>query len=143
MFKKVAATILVLLLATSMGCYNTYNITLDEMAKAQEGGGAAAVKVTTSEGEDVVVTETTKIGVMDTEGGYHAVSPFNFILTRGQLVAPDEDLLLNRSEISTGNVKLVSGGKTAALVISGVVALAGLGAFVALTAPEKKGFGQE
>ncbi len=143
MFRKALATLLAASMMISFGCYNTYNVTLDELSKATEGGTSGAVKLATQGGEDVLVTENTKIGVTDSEGKYHAVSPFNFTLTRGQLVAPDEDLLLNRSDIATGNVKLVSGGKTAGLVISGVVALVGLGLAVALTAPEKKGFGKE
>jgi hypothetical protein len=98
--------------------------------------------VTTGSGEKVVVSENSKIGVTDKSGTYHAVSPFNFTLTRAQLVAPDEDLLLTRDEIDTGNVKLVSGTKTALLVAAGVAVLAGVGIFVAVTAPEKEGFGQ-
>ncbi len=143
MLRKALATMLASLMLLSLGCYNTYNVTLDELGKAAEGGTSGIVKLATEEGEEVTVTENTKIGVTDGDGNYYAVSPFNFTLTRGQLVAPDEDLLLNRSDITSGNVKLVSGGKTAGLVITGVVALVGLGLFVALTAPEKKGFGKE
>ncbi len=143
MLRKALATALAAAMLFSVGCYNTYSVNLDELSKAAEGGTSGSVTVATGEGEDVLVTENTKIGVTDNDGKYHAVSPFNFTLTRGQLVAPDEDLLLNRSDIATGNVKLVSGGKTAGLVVSGVVALVGLGLAVALSAEEKKGFGEK
>ncbi len=146
MFEKVLAAVLAVAMVAASGCYNTYNVSLDELGKVAEGSGTAstaAVSLATEEGEQVVVSENTKIGVTEADGTYHPVSPFNFTLTRGQLVAPDEDLLLSRSDISTGNVKLVSGGKTAALVITGVVALAGLGVAVALSADEKKGFGEK
>lgn len=143
MLRKALATSLAALMLLSLGCYNTYNVTLDELGKAAEGGGTGAVELATEQGEQVVVTENTKLGVTDDDGKYHAVSPFNFTLTRGQLVAPDEDLLLNRAAITTGNVKLVSGWKTAGLVAAGVVALVGLGLTVALNAPEEKAFGAE
>jgi hypothetical protein len=71
------------------------------------------------------------------------VSPFNFTLTAGQLVAPDEDKILAREQIETGNVKQISRVKTSLIVTAGVLAAAGLGVFVVLTAPEKKGFGAQ
>ncbi len=136
--------LLAIVTATSMvACYNTYNISLDEMAKAQEGGVASAVEVKTDSGELVVISENSKMGVTSKSGDYFAVSPFNFTLTRGQLIAPDEDLLIGRSNIATGNIKQVSGGKTVAIVLAGLAAVAGGAAFVLLTAEEKKGFGEE
>ncbi|MEZ4472158.1 MAG: hypothetical protein R3F60_15465 [bacterium] len=139
--KMIRAT-LALALVVQTGCYNTYSVTLEELAKAQEGGVNSVVKMATAEGEEVVVTKNTKVGVTDTGGGYHAVSPFNFTLTTRQLVAPDEDLLLGLDEIQTGNVKLVSGTRTTLLVVGGVAALVGAGLFIALNAPERKEFGQ-
>ena len=51
--------LLAIVTATSMvACYNTYNISLDEMAKAQEGGVASAVEVKTDSGELVVISAT-------------------------------------------------------------------------------------
>lgn len=143
MARKALAAVAALALVAQTGCYNTYNVTLDELAKAQEGGSINAVEVQTGNGEKVVISENSKIGVTDKAGVYHAVSPFNFTLTRAQLVAPDEDLLLTRDEIDTGNVKLVSGTKTALIVAAGVAVLAGVGVFVAVTAPERKEFGQQ
>lgn len=129
-------------LLTQTSCYNTYNITLDELAKVSEGGTNNAVPVTTSEQEQIVVTENSKIGVTDKTGDYHAISPFNFTLTASQLVAPDEGEILAREQIETGNVKQISGTKTALLVAAGLAAVVGMGVFVIVTAPKDEGFGQ-
>lgn len=132
-----------LLLLGQLGCYNTYNISWDELSKVQEGSENSAVKVKTAEGPEIDVTANSKIGVTDKGGKYHQISPFNFTLTRGQLVAPDEDLLLLKSEIDTGNVKQVSGTKTALLVVAGVAVLAAGVIYVASTAEEADTFGQQ
>ncbi len=131
------------LLASQAACYNTYNVTLEELARAQEGGESSQVEINTTSGERVVVTENTKLGVTDTQGVYHAISPFNFTLTSGQLVAPDEDLLMSRDAISTGNVKQVSGLRTGLLTAAGVAALVGAMVAITLTAGEKSAFGEE
>lgn len=140
MLRQGLATVAAVALATQAGCYNTYNISLEELGKAQEGGSANAVTVTTSETEQIVVTENSKIGVTDKDGTYHAISPFNFTMTPNQLVAPDEGEILTRDQIETGNVKQISGTKTALLVAAGVLAAAGLGVYVVLSAPKDKGF---
>lgn len=137
-----AATLTALMLVLQAGCYNTYNVKLDELAKAQEGGGSNAVELMTDEGEAVVVSPSTKLGVTTSDDRYHAISPFNFTLTKAQLVAPDEDLLLGRSQISTGNVKQVSGTKTALVVAGGVLALVGAAIAITLTAEPRKEFGE-
>ena len=124
------------------GCYNTYNVPIKELAKAQEGGEAAAVEVKAATGEVIAVSKNTKIGVRDKNGGLLPISPFNFTLGRAQLIAPDEDLLISRSAIQSGYVKQVSTGKTVLLVVLGLGAIIGGGLFVALTAEEEKGFGQ-
>lgn len=143
MARKALAAVTAIAMLAQAGCYNTYNVKLEELAKAQEGGSDNAIELLTDGGEKVVVSENSKIGVTGKNGEYYSVSPFNFTLTRAQLVAPDEDLLLTRDAIDTGNVKLVSGTKTTLLVAAGVAVLAGVGIFIAVSAPEKKGFGQE
>ena len=135
MARKALAAVTAIALIAQTGCYNTYNVTLEELAKAQEGGNNNAVEVVTDGGG--------KIGVTGKDGEFYSVSPFNFALTRAQLVAPDEDLLLTRDAIDTGNVKLISGTKTTLLVAAGVALLAGVGIFIAVSAPEKKSFGQQ
>lgn len=140
MLRQGLAAVAALALATQAGCYNTYNISLDELGKVAEGGTTNAVTVTTAESEQVVVTENSKIGVTDKTGEYHAISPFNFTMTPNQLVAPDENEILTRDQIETGNVKQISGTKTALLVAAGLAAAAGLGVYVVLSAPKDKGF---
>lgn len=142
MLRTLLSTAMAVMMIAQFGCYNTYRVTLDELGKAQEGGSASAVKVTTEAGEEVIVTENTKIGVTETGGTYRSISPFNFTLTRGQLVAPDEDLLLSRDGIATGNVKVVSGTKTALLVAGGLAFIVGGALFITLTAEDEKGFGE-
>jgi hypothetical protein len=124
---------------TQVGCYNTYNLTLDELGKAQEGGTNAAVKVKTDSGQEIVVTENSKIGVTTKGGAYFGISPFNFTMTRGQIIAPDEDLLLAKQNIATGNVKQVSGAKTALVVLTGLSLVVAGSLYVYLTAEEECG----
>lgn len=140
MLRQAMATVAVLGLATQVGCYNTYNITLDELAKVQEGGTNNAVTVKTSEAEEIVVTENSKIGVTAKNGTYYPISPFNFTMTPNQLVAPDEGEILARDQIETGNVKQISGMKTTLLVVAGFAAAVGLGVYVVVTAPKDQGF---
>jgi len=138
MRKSIALTLVTLV--CQLGCYNTYNISLDELGKAAEGGSNAAVKVKTEDGQEIIVTENTKIGVTNKQDQYYAISPFNFTMTRGQIIAPDEDLLIAKQNIRTGNVKQVSGTKTALIVLAGLGAVVGGALYVTLTAEEDKGF---
>ncbi len=140
--RKFVAFISAALLATQFACYNTYNVSLEELARAQEGGESSQVEITTTSGERVIVTENTKLGVTDNAGKYHSISPFNFTMTSGQLVAPDEDLLMSRDSISTGKVKQVSGLRTGLLVAAGVTALVGAMVAITLTADEESAFGE-
>ena len=72
----------------------------------------------TEKDAEVVVSENSRIGVLYNDGRYQSISPFNFTLTSKQLIAPDQDLMVNRSDLKTGQVKEVSKGKTTALVTS-------------------------
>ena len=135
------------------GCYNTYNVPIKELAKAQEGGQTAAVQVKASTGELIPISKNTKIGVRDKQGGLLPISPFNFTAGRfdekgnftpdAQLIAPDEDLLISRNAIQSGYVKQVSSSKTILIVVLGLGAILGGGLAVALTAEEEKAFGAE
>ena len=93
-------------------------------------------------GGEVTVSENTRIGVRYNSGYTQAISPFNFTLTSKQLIAPDQDLMVNRAEIQTGLVKEVSRGKTTALVSGVFAVLVGGILFITLSAEEKKGFGE-
>ena len=117
-------------------------MSLKELGKAQEGGQAAAVQLATADGERVAVSKNTKIGVINKDGTLEPISPFNFTLGSQQLIAPDEDLLIGRSQIESGYVKQVSLTKTMLLVAAGLGAIVGGGLYIMLTAEEEKGFGQ-
>ena len=142
MLRKGIALVTAALLSSQFACYNTYNVALEELALAQEGGESSTVTMKTQEGEAVIVTENTKLGVADLQNKYYSISPFNFTLTSAQLVAPDEDLLLARESIQTGKVKQVSGVRTGLLVAAGVILAVGATVFLTVTADEKKAFGE-
>ncbi len=142
MLRKGIALVTAALLSSQFACYNTYNVALEELALAQEGGESSTVTMKTQEGEAVIVTENTKLGVADLQNKYYSISPFNFTLTSAQLVAPDEDLLLARESIQTGKVKQVSGLRTGLLVAAGVILAVGATVFLTVTADEKKAFGE-
>ena len=72
MFRKFVAVIMISLIA-QVGCYNTYNLNMDELGKLTEGGSNAAVKVKTEEGQEIIVTENTKIGITLQSGAYRAI----------------------------------------------------------------------
>ena len=140
MLRKMTALALVGVMLAQYGCYNTYNVSLTEMKKAQYGGDISAVQVSTEGGEDIVVSEDTKIGVTSRSGEYFAISPFNFTLDDTRLIAPGEGFLLSTKQIETGNVKQVSTGKTVGLVLGGLLAVIG-GAFgIINTAGEKRAY---
>jgi hypothetical protein len=141
MTRRFLALLLVLTLC-QFGCYNTYRVALPELSKAQEGGQTAAVQLETASKEKVAVSKNTKIGVIDTDGKLNPISPFNFTLSKNQLIAPDEDLLVPRSAIESGYVKQISTGKTLLVVLTGLGAIVGGGLYIMLTAEEKKSFGQ-
>ena len=142
MMRRLLAFVLAVMFC-QYGCYNTYNVPISELAKAQEGGEAAAVEFETEAGDVIAVSKNTKIGVLDENGELLPISPFNFTLGRAQLIAPDEDLLISRNAIQSGYVKQVSTGKTVLLVVLGLGAIIGGGLFVALTAEPEKAFGEQ
>jgi hypothetical protein len=140
MLRKMTALGLVGVMLAQYGCYNTYNVSLTEMKKAQYGGDITAIQVSTEGGEDIVVSEDTKIGVTSRSGEYFAISPFNFTLDDTRLIAPDEGFLLSTKQIETGNVKQVSTGKTVGLVLGGLLAVIGGAVGIINTAGEKRAY---
>lgn len=133
-------------LTLQTGCYNIHNVTLDNFAQAQvaDEEGLAILKVETETGEEkeVTISENSRIGVVTNDGKYTAIAPFNFTLTASKLIAPDQDLLLERADIKTAQVKEVSTGKTTAVVSTAMVILVGGLLFITLSAEEEKGFGE-
>ena len=133
--KRLFASItLVSFFVLQTGCYTVHTVTLEEFGKAQEGGEAALVSMNTDGGQKVVVSENTRIGVVTSEGKYLPISPFNFTMTSQQIIAPDQDLMLQRSIVEKAQVKQISTGKTSALVAGSLAVIIG-GILFATLAP--------
>jgi len=110
----------------TLGCYNTYRIPTSELENLQrppETGSTATV--TDNHGQQVEVTNDTRLFVESEGGKRYPITPFNFKLTESQLVASDRDYILARESLTDGGqVELVSTWKWA-LGITGGVVLAG------------------
>ena len=133
---------LVCFLALQIGCYNVHNVSLDEFGHAQNPDENGLATLKTEDEQEIVVSENSRIGVVTTDGKYTAIAPFNFTLTASKLIAPDQDLLLERSDVSAAQVKEVSTGKTTAVVSTALAVLVGGLLFITLSAEEEKGFGE-
>ncbi|MBN1947257.1 MAG: hypothetical protein JW797_16425 [Bradymonadales bacterium] len=164
--KRLLATLCVTSLF-NLGCFTSYRISLGELEKLQTGYEAERVPVvidhcgegqatgepvqvassetdfeTAATGCPVVyVTPTSPISVVTTGGRSHRITPFNFVISETQLVSPDYDLLLPRSDLAEAEVDMFSTGKTVAL-IAGITAVA-VGSFLAISllAPPERGLG--
>ena len=125
---------------TQVACYNSYRITPDELGKLQSGNTAESVTVTTEKG-DVKVGATTPITVLTAGGEERSVSPFNFIISDTQLVAPDYDLLVPRDQVEGAKVLEFAKGKTALLIAGSILAAAGSFAAISIFADSGSGVG--
>ena len=139
MKRIVAAVVMTTFFAASVGCYNTYRIPRDELAKLQRSEkGTATVK--DLEGEDIVVERDTRLFVRSKGGKRYPITPFNFKLTKSQLVASDRDYILDVNNLENyGEVDHVSTWKTVGLISLGAAVLAGLIVVTVLTAKSKGG----
>ena len=131
--------LMILTLIFQTGCYNTYSVSMDEFKKIQEADGAEFKLIKTEDGQEITITENSRVGVSDINGRYYPISPFNFTINNTQLVAPDEDLLLQTKAIEDTNVKLVDPTNTALLIGSVAVVLIGAAVGVSLATPECTG----
>lgn len=122
-----------LMMIFQFGCYNTYTVSMDELKTIQESDGATFKSIKLSDDREVTVTENSRIGIVDIEGEYYPISPFNFTISDLQLVAPDEDLLLSRKQIDHANIKLIDPTMTTILVGGTVLALVASVLVVVLT----------
>ena len=127
---------------TQVACYNAYYLTTDELEQLQSGNIAPRVEINSSEGP-VTVRATTPIVVETNSGEQYSVSPFNFILSDSQLVAPDYDLLLARDQVNGGRVYEYSRGKTIALITTSIIAAGASFAAISILAGSDRGFGDE
>ena len=78
------------------------------------------------DGEEIVVERGTNVFVRSVGGRRYQLTPFNFKLTRSQLVASDRDTLLMKSEIDEYEVDLLSTPLTVVLISAGVAVAGGL-----------------
>jgi hypothetical protein len=115
-----------------LACYNKYSISTEQLETLSSGNIAEVVTVQSSEG-DVFVRASTPVEIRTTQGNF-SITPFNFSLGEQQLVAPDYDLLINRSEITDARVSEFSKGRTIALAVGSVVAAGAAFALVSLLA---------
>ncbi len=125
-----------------LACYNKYQISNDELANLDSSHIAHRVTVETAEGP-VEVRATTPIEVLTTEGERHSVSPFNFTFGDRDLVAPDYDLLLSRSQIDGALVREFSKGRTVGLIVGSLLAAGGGFALISVLAGKDQGPGAE
>ena len=140
MLTKPLSLLLVLsLLTLQTGCYNKYSVKLEEFQKIQESYDASFKEVKTTNNVSVTITENSRVGVTSKSGRYYSISPFNFSVNQNQLVAPDEDLLLEMKDIESMNVKVIDPTSTTLLLAGAVVALVGAAIGITLATPECTG----
>ena len=113
------------MLALGSGCFNTYRFTPTEFKKLQSTLKVPQT-VVSKKGRQVVVERTTPIFVRSTGGRRYRITPFNFKMTRTQLVASDRDYLLSIGEIKSYEVDLLSTPLTVLLISLGVALAGGL-----------------
>ena len=123
--KRVIALGCVLSSLALSGCYNSYTISTDELAKLQSGQERTEVEVKSLSGDTVAASPESPLEVETVSGERYRVTPYNFLLNETQLVAPDYDLLLSAESVAQAEVREISYGKTFGLVGGIVAAVAG------------------
>ena len=123
MLRTVAVALLVTF--TTVGCYNTYYLKQDTFAGLQKAE-TRSMSVTDSAGEAVQVSDDTKLFARSTGGRRYQITPFNFKMTKSQLVASDRDYILMLDEVDSYEVDKLSTWKTVGLISLGVAAVGGL-----------------
>ena len=138
--------LMILTLLFQTGCYNTYVVSTEEFKKIQESDGAEFKSIMTEGGQEITITENSRVGVQDINGNYYPISPFNFTISKMQMIAPDDydlegnlGLLIDTKEISVKNVQIVNPTNTALLIGGVAVALIGAAVGVTLLTPDCTG----
>lgn len=137
--KSMSLALIISLLTLQTGCYNTYSVKLEEFQKIQESYDSSFKQVKTTNDISVTITENSRVGVTSKSGRYYPISPFNFSINENQLVAPDEDLLLEMKDIESMNVKIINTTSTSLLVAGVAVALIGAAVGITLATPDCTG----
>ena len=123
MLRSVAVALLVTF--TTVGCYNTYYLKQETFAGLQQADTRTATVADTG-GEQVSVSDDTKLFARSTGGRRYQITPFNFKMTKSQLVASDRDYILMLDEVDSYEVDKLSTWKTVGLISLGVAAVGGL-----------------
>jgi len=101
-------------------------------APTDEAGAEAEAPATSTNGCALVkVSAGNSLYIVKTDGEMRRVTPFNFIMSQGQLVSPEYNLLENLSDVNGAEVNEFSTWKTVA-TIAGVSAVA-IGTFVGIS----------
>lgn len=122
MLRSVAVALLVTF--STVGCYNTYYLKQETFAGLQRSD-VTAVNVTDNGGESVQVSDDSKLFARSTGGRRYQLTPFNFKMTKSQLVASDRDYILMLDEVESYEVDKLSTWKTVGLISLGVAAVGG------------------
>lgn len=134
--KKLVGVVLLVIFAP-VACYNTYYINRSELEKLERSDKTAVV-VKDSKGRNIQVRETSRLFVRSKGGKRYQLTPFNFKLTKQQLVASDRDYILDVNGLkSGGEIDTPSIWKNALLISGGVGIVAGLILLVILTSGSK------
>ena len=137
--KKLVALLLVLIF-TSFACYNTYQVSIDQMKNLQTSDGGTNKVAKAEDGENVEVSPSTRLFVRDADGKRYMITPYNFKLTSSQLVASDRDYIFMLNQLEgggKGEIDLLSTPKTVLLIGGGALAVAGLIVVTIVTAGQK------
>ena len=130
-------SIFLLVVFAPVACYNTYYISRDELEKL-ERSDKTSVWVQDIHGKRIQVKETSRLFVRSKGGKRYQLTPFNFKLTRQQLVASDRDYILDVNGLQAGGeIDTPSIWKNALWISGGVLAVAGLILAVVLTSGSK------
>jgi hypothetical protein len=131
-------TAVMVLGASTTGCYNTYSVSKEEFEKLQrKPDDSEVVTVTDDEGVAVGVGRDTKLFVRSDGGRRYPVTPFNFKVTQSQLVASDRDTLLAVDGLAAYEIDHLSTWQTVGLVSLGALAAAGVIVAIIVTSGSK------
>ena len=114
----------------NLACYNTYTISKEELGKLGSGQEQVRASVVSVDGDEVQIAPETPMEVRVADGSRYRVTPYNFLLSESQLVAPDYDLLLPADAVTSAQVREMSYWKTFGLV--GIIAVGVVGGFTAI-----------
>lgn len=131
--------IVIIMLATfaPVACYDTYYISGSELNKLERSDKASVV-VKDKKGHDIQIKETSRLFVRSKGKKRYQLTPFNFKLTKQQLVASDRDYILDVNGLKQGaEIDVPSIWKNALLIGGGVAIVTGLILGVVLTSGSK------